>query len=827
MSVHSSSLYAITTNPPATATNTATATTAAASITSADNIPNVQNILLSETLTRVARGGDIEAILNALNSPEAMKMVISGRDELGNHFLKLLVSSKNLFSVKALMNSLKHLINVPNYYGNTCLTTAASSGASADLVKLLLANAADPDQVNSKQETSLMHAIRASHEEIVPLLITTKNINQANKFGWTAVMMAARCGYASIVSLLIARGATITQVDTSGFTALDWAEYCKHTSVVEALKPAIASLSDVSLARSSYSKLTVEERALLTQLEPKYLAQKNFNFSDYDDLIDLATSRNQELFLNILIKLGADTNQMNWWGALPLESPVRNLNIEMVRALLNNGAKADPKWQIGIKKSSLFLLDNILLIPDFSEFEEKKDNRKFEMFLLLERNGARTSNQELLTRISSKEVLEAFIVWYYKIKQEYRTALRLSKPFLAKFGEGHTRKESFLYQLIILQIIALLGFENIFEEANLERGEDLLSKKFTEIVVGQLLKFESAALLGMKIFPIDNFLDGATVNLRNEKRSLSESTISKLEKAKENPQLATEIMINYNKTLEEIKKREIIHFRSDISNNQRESNMRRYVEEHHFDKSLLVVGAAHLKGLNSLENMFHTIVIYPVHYGEAMLLSNNEFPLGKEFASNPREHYYFTCPSIHRPYFRGNPALLSGQTILELSIMARLKFERLLHIANLVTSFLMEITEENSELVDNIEASMISVFSESADTNAFEQPLQQSFRKALTHCNAQGYQDYFDSRRKYDTALEKLLIEENSLPLQKDNIQRVLDYCYYSPAVEGISSTPEYPPLFKGLHFSWGKKPEQTAATQAIDARSTVVLRST
>src|SRR5712691_6374487 len=116
-------------------------------------------------------------------------------------------------------------VNETNFAGGTALDFAAGGGpivnqvyrGSADAVRLLLKNKANPNLAASSGHTPLMFAaINGNLESVKALLEAGAELNATTKFGDNAVHLAVSYGHAHIAHTLMARGADLKQKDING-----------------------------------------------------------------------------------------------------------------------------------------------------------------------------------------------------------------------------------------------------------------------------------------------------------------------------------------------------------------------------------------------------------------------------------------------------------------------------------------------------------------------------------------------------------------------------------------------------------------------------------
>lgn len=196
--------------------------------------------------------------------------------------------------------------DVRNNFGATPLGEAVKI-ANLNLVKMLLKARADVEATNDDGQTALMLAARAGSVDIARLLVSHRaNVNAQEKWrGQTALMWAAAENYPEMVEFLIARGA---KVNVRAF-ANDWQN--QITSEPRAQYRPTGGLTPLIYAARSGCERCV--KALLK-------AHADINLPNPDGVTPLMTAIDNLQFdlARHLLEQGANPHTWDWWGRTPL-----------------------------------------------------------------------------------------------------------------------------------------------------------------------------------------------------------------------------------------------------------------------------------------------------------------------------------------------------------------------------------------------------------------------------------------------------------------------------------------------------------------------------
>lgn len=297
-------------------------------------------------------------------TPDSAWIPLNPACEIGNkEIIELLLASNGID------------INKEDNKGRFPLAEACSSG-HREIVSLLLAHKSI--KVNRKDNhgwTPLIYACQSGDTKMAELILDPESladIDMPGNEGRTPLSVASELGYCEIARKLVHHGTHGARVDTAsdkGWTALHYASYYGHTDVVQLLMDNKAALDSRShdgctalhLAsqqgyvevvktllrdpRTSVKLLNAQDNKDSTALHMAVFHNGKTTKLDYEDrvvpelyheLVPMHTD-----VVNILLNLGADASKTNAAGHTALFLAVGNLDIDMLRLLLENMATAD------------------------------------------------------------------------------------------------------------------------------------------------------------------------------------------------------------------------------------------------------------------------------------------------------------------------------------------------------------------------------------------------------------------------------------------------------------------------------------------------------
>lgn len=192
------------------------------------------------------------------------------------------------------------------------------------------------DAMRYDGETALMLASRYGHLEVVKFLVDAGAVNDVmDSDGYTALMLASSSGHVDVVKSLVGAGANIESTSKLGSTALLSAALDGQVEVDKFLVSLRADLDAVRSTNGWTALLLAAQGGHMDIV--RWLATEGadipyaLTFLIVNGDVDLART---------ICESGVDINQRNRHGQTPLALAVSKHNLDVVRALLDLGAKA-------------------------------------------------------------------------------------------------------------------------------------------------------------------------------------------------------------------------------------------------------------------------------------------------------------------------------------------------------------------------------------------------------------------------------------------------------------------------------------------------------
>ncbi|XP_062519875.1 ankyrin repeat and death domain-containing protein 1B-like [Corticium candelabrum] len=203
-------------------------------------------------------------------------------------------------------------INTRNSNGNTLLIQACENNRK-EIVEFLLTKSADVNGTGTFGETPLITAAMKGLDNIIDILLKTKDINviKGDNWGWTAIHHAARNNHVTIVERLVSYSVPVDINDNAGRTPLwyaardgrvccvdvllklgaspqheskrqgsplEIAKRCGHSNVVEMMKEVVRSKTpkrEEDVATVTLLKRQLAEKDVQLQSKSKEVAEKD------------------------------------------------------------------------------------------------------------------------------------------------------------------------------------------------------------------------------------------------------------------------------------------------------------------------------------------------------------------------------------------------------------------------------------------------------------------------------------------------------------------------------------------------------------------------
>lgn len=234
------------------------------------------------------------------------------------------------------------------YNGWTLLTTVVDN-QNEEMTALLLQHGADPDLENHDGFTPLMLAVqRDGNETIISMLLNAgADPNHCDETGWSLLHETADSGRTSYMELLIDKGANMERKydnpdDPWGVVPLFFALWANQPEAVELLlkkgcNPNPTFTPQISALRNAIAQGKNNMVPLLLEYGAKVKGDRD---SGGSNPFHIAVKYQNGEALKMLLEGKAGMNEKDKDGYTPLMLAANNGEVEMVRALLEAGAKA-------------------------------------------------------------------------------------------------------------------------------------------------------------------------------------------------------------------------------------------------------------------------------------------------------------------------------------------------------------------------------------------------------------------------------------------------------------------------------------------------------
>ena len=246
--------------------------------------------------------------------------------------------------------------------GMTPLMVAASQGETA-IARLLIAAKADVNAASEDGTTALMRAASANRVETLKLLLASgARVEAKTNGGMTALMVAAFGGYADAVTVLLAGKADVAAVDNQHRTALMAASASGDAAAVEALLSSGADVAAVDAGGGTALTYAASQghAAVVAALQKHGAKPTPLELT-------MAASACQPEMVRAMLAAGLPVNGIE--GRVPpLVAAAGENCVEVVRLLLDRGANVDAAdhdgWTALIKSSQAGYIDVARLLVE-------------------------------------------------------------------------------------------------------------------------------------------------------------------------------------------------------------------------------------------------------------------------------------------------------------------------------------------------------------------------------------------------------------------------------------------------------------------------------
>lgn len=221
------------------------------------------------------------------------------------------------------------------------------SNTSTENVERLIAKGADPDAVNSDDETLLSSAIYAERQDLVVLLLDCGASHEkgSGEHDRPPLCAAAKQGVFEIATALLDAGARVDSSDDTGYTALQYASGNGHEEVVRLLLAQGADPNSKATDTSQTPLISAAWGGYASIANILIASGSDVDAQNYEGVTALWAA-SQEGYLDtakILTSAGADVGLPDIAGVAPLHIASSNGHPDIVELLVEHGA--DPRRQ--------------------------------------------------------------------------------------------------------------------------------------------------------------------------------------------------------------------------------------------------------------------------------------------------------------------------------------------------------------------------------------------------------------------------------------------------------------------------------------------------
>jgi ankyrin repeat protein len=298
--------------------------------------------------------------------------------------LVLIAFEKNQLEIFRMLAKKGASINIADSSGNPILITASEKNRTG-FVTALLDGGCDVNSRDASQNTALIIAAAKGYSPIVKLLLDKNadaNLKGANDD--TALLRAIDGGHKGIIETLLSKGADMNAKDKNGVSSLHRAIISKSAAIFDLL---LKKGADPNAVNNTGDTLIMQ----LAQTEaPKGKAKTT---KEIKSAIET---------MKTLKKYNANLNQLNKFGDFALNMSRKKNNIEIMTALLDNGADVNIQDKNGNTVLKKAVLDYIF---DYVATQKRGDDTK-KMITFLLGKGAKIDMQDTRGRTALSDAVK-------------------------------------------------------------------------------------------------------------------------------------------------------------------------------------------------------------------------------------------------------------------------------------------------------------------------------------------------------------------------------------------------------------------------------------
>jgi ankyrin repeat protein len=299
------------------------------------------------------QGQDMKMSLRADDDPEHLLFLKRYCDKLEKsavatdpRILELFGQAVNQTSVQAVGLLLDEGIpadTLSEGANGTALTIACErggTGASLEMLKLLLAHGANPNAQNSNDTVLMLMIKRGSLTAVNALLDAHADPNLMGQVGATPLFIAIENHKEAIVATLLKHGASTVTHASNGDPVIFTAVQCGNIPIIESLLQAKADPNELGNRQETALSAAVDgHKSAIVALLLKYGANPNQRAFRTSSLLARAIAQNDANMVKALLDAKADLNLKDAFGNTPLMSAIQNGSDAIIALLIADNAE--------------------------------------------------------------------------------------------------------------------------------------------------------------------------------------------------------------------------------------------------------------------------------------------------------------------------------------------------------------------------------------------------------------------------------------------------------------------------------------------------------